>query len=89
MVEVDRGVLSEDMVMHLKEWSAVLRLMGPDEKKVAVGPYDRNDRSGLCMGLEAHGEGRVDTMQERLATSGEICLRPKALSPIAQLPSCR
>jgi hypothetical protein len=37
MVEVDRGVLSEDMVMHLKEWSAVLRLMGPDEKKVAVG----------------------------------------------------
>lgn len=41
------------------------------------------------MGLEAHGEGRVDTMQERLATSGEICLRPKALSPLAQLPSCR
>jgi hypothetical protein len=37
MVEVDRGVLSEDMVMHLKAWSAVLRLMGPNDKELTVG----------------------------------------------------
>jgi hypothetical protein len=37
MVEVDRGVLGEDMVMHLKARSAVLRLMGPNEKELAVG----------------------------------------------------
>ena len=41
------------------------------------------------MGLEAHGEGRVDSREERLATSGEIRLRPKASPPLAQLPACR
>lgn len=37
MVEVDRGVLGEELVMHLKARSAVLRLMGPNEKEFAVG----------------------------------------------------
>jgi hypothetical protein len=37
MVEVARGVLSEDMVMHLKARSAVLKLMGPNDKELAVG----------------------------------------------------
>jgi hypothetical protein len=37
MVEVDRGVLGEDMVLHLEARSAVLRLMGPNEKELAVG----------------------------------------------------
>jgi CRISPR-associated endoribonuclease Cas6 len=37
MVEVDRGVLGEELVMHLKARSAVLRLMGPNEKELAVG----------------------------------------------------
>jgi hypothetical protein len=37
MVEVDRGVLGEDLVMHFKARSAVLQLMGPNEKELAVG----------------------------------------------------
>ena len=37
MVQVDRGMLGEDMVMHLKAGSAVLRLIGPNEKELAVG----------------------------------------------------
>jgi hypothetical protein len=37
MVEVDRGVLGEDMVLHLEARSAVLRLMGHNEKELAVG----------------------------------------------------
>jgi hypothetical protein len=35
------------------------------------------------MGLEAHGEGRLTSMEEMLATSGEIRLRPKPLSLVA------
>jgi hypothetical protein len=37
MVEVDRGGLGEDMFLHLEARSAVLRLMGPSEKELAVG----------------------------------------------------
>jgi hypothetical protein len=37
MVEVARGVLSEDLIMHLKARSAVLKLMGPNEKELTVG----------------------------------------------------
>jgi hypothetical protein len=51
-----------------------------------VGPYDRNDLSGLGTGLEVHAEGHADSMEERRATSGEIRLRPKASSPLASYP---
>ena len=37
MVEVALGVLSEDMIMHRKARSAVLRLMEPNDKELAVG----------------------------------------------------
>jgi hypothetical protein len=37
MVQVDRGMLGEDIVLHLKVRSAVLRLIGPNEKELAVG----------------------------------------------------
>jgi hypothetical protein len=37
MVEVDPAVLGEAMVMHLKARSAVLQLMGSNEKDLAVG----------------------------------------------------
>jgi len=36
MVDLDRGVLGEDLVMHFKARSAVLQLMGPNEKELAV-----------------------------------------------------
>jgi hypothetical protein len=37
MVQVGRGMLGEDIVLHLKVRSAVLRLIGPNEKELAVG----------------------------------------------------